>query len=635
MADSSFDSSSDANDIVNFGLSLPVASTIPADKSYESFLLSYTSSNGPNTKSKRESIIELDDDSSVSTGIQTDHRKQGGKLPLPKLKDDRKYSVQSNSSDDETMLSFPITKRHPSDGTDDLISRHRPAYQTKLDDVALEEECTYNLPSSPLSSSDDENFRSNSSDIYKAKTAPDKVHTFSYADAASDDDDDDSLAAIKSKLSVAAHGKPYTSLSQSSSAVIKNNNKSTASKAASSSSVSNRLACADRTNVLVPEKQLRQQKMKEERLRLRAEKEAAKLERERQRNDKKIAILAEKESKKRYREVCQQTSGKLAKKEIAVLLQKDLLVAYTVVGDLEKMGYYVQEYPSALQCNAVQWIRKNALQGGAQLAVQNLHGSQSGYQHLPVLTIVVDNAPAFLKLLERSADDDEDDYPALEEWLKGIEYGWRAAWKVTDSSGGNHTVQPQQQRPRLILLLVRIPEGLDKLWVQYRKDGSGRTGTSAQPPPTAEELHDAITWILIQFQIECVHCKSINDVSANLCKITRLLADSPYRQAVTEFACIKKIKGNMDDATPQDRATDCWIRQLQQIPNISHARALHLASYYPTALSLWTAYQNNVLTTDEKRSLVANCFDATKSFTKLSNQLYTIMTSQDPNEMLN
>jgi hypothetical protein len=217
------------------------------------------------------------------------------------------------------------------------------------------------------------------------------------------------------------------------------------------------------------------------------------------------------------------------------------------------------------------------------------------------------------------------------------------------------TVSSTPTRPRLILLLVKITEALDKMWIQYRKalsanddhnskkhrsaTNTNTNNTIMHPPPTAEELHDAITWILIQFQIECVHCKSNEDVSVQLCKVTRLLAESPYRKPITEFACIKKIKSILvldedDPATALERAKDCWMRQLQQIPHLSQPRAQHFLQYYPTPLSLWMAYQNPSLSVLQKRSLVAHCFHATQSHMKLSEKLYTLMTSTDPNEMI-
>jgi hypothetical protein len=557
----------------------------------------------------------------------------------------QKGSVIELDDDDSSLLSSSASSSKKIHGFSDKTSKdagiHSMDCRSTNDEASMMSSCLKQTYTADWSSSDDEKVSILSVSKCKPKSVP--SHTLTFGSSDTDSDDDDSLADIKSKLAASASCKLYTSLSQSSHMSTKYSCKSATQKTAPSHL--RRPVGKDRINV-AGEKQVLRQRKNEERLRLKAEKESAKhnakLERERQREEKKNAQLEEKQSKKRDREACQQASGKLAKKEIAVLLQKELFASFscTVVDDLEKMSYFVQDYPSALQCNAVQWIRHDALHGGAVLAVQQLQGPAQNreFQHFPVLTIVVDDAPAFIKLLERSADEDEeDDYPALEEWLKGIEYGWKAAWKTPAAS--THVLnQASSQQPRIILLLVRITEGLDKIWLQYHKDVSNGRASAQSAPPTAEVLHDAITWILIQFQIECVHCKSADDVSTHLCKITRLLAESPYRQPVTEFSCIKKIKGNAgngtDEETFMDRATDCWIRQLQQIPRISQARAMHFSSFYPTAMSLWMAYQDNSLSIQQKRSLVADCFHPKNSYLKLSEQLYTVMTSQDPNQMV-
>lgn len=141
--------------------------------------------------------------------------------------------------------------------------------------------------------------------------------------------------------------------------------------------------------------------------------------------------------------------------------------------------------------------------------------------------------------------------------------------------------------------------------------------------------------LVLQFQVECVHCKSAEDVSNNIRKITRLLAEKPYVKQVTELECVKKIKPECSDMDPAyDRAADCWLRQLQQVPRVSRLMAMNLTCNYPTGLSLWKAYQDEKLTEAEKRNLVAGMFSENKSHSKLSSQLYTIMTSQDPNEIL-
>jgi hypothetical protein len=383
----------------------------------------------------------------------------------------------------------------------------------------------------------------------------------------------------------------------------------------------------------------------QERQRLRQEKEDRKAAAELRKEQAREAKIVEKRAKEQHRVECAQASGKLAKDEIAVLLQHDHFPPekYTVLADLQAK-YMVQEHPSALQCNAVQWIRADSAAGGAAAAVEHLHSSGSkettgrecpaGYHHFPVVAIVVSDAAAFLKLLERpgrsdgssGGDFDDDDYPALEQWIKGVECGWRAAWSKPSING-----RTGEAKPRIVLLLDRVLEALDKLWIQHRKAAS----RNAKVPPTAEDLHDAITWILIQFQVECVHCTCADDISIHLQKITRLLADTPYRRVVTELECVQKLRPECFETDPPSvHAKDCWMRQLQQLPLLSRRMAEHLVHYYPNAQSLHQAYTNPRLSMDEKLMLTANLMAPRKSHAKLSSQLYTVLTSNDPNELL-
>jgi hypothetical protein len=370
------------------------------------------------------------------------------------------------------------------------------------------------------------------------------------------------------------------------------------------------------------ERQERLEAKQRERQRNRAAKEHEKLQRQEERKAKLAAAEEEKESRKRRRENAANAGGKHAKDEIAVLMERDLFRnqnGIALVHALQKAGFRVLEYPSALGCNAVQFIRKDYSEGGAEIAIEMLLArNQNGYAHLPIVVIVFDVPNDFIRLLERSDHEDDDDYPNLIEWLRGVEAGWRAAWKLAAN-----------QRPRIILVLEKVLESIDKRWIEYRKRGHGDT----QAPPTAEELHDAVTWMLIEFQVECVHCASSDDVSNDLRKMTRLLAEEPYQRQVTDLDCIRKLKPQCSDMdSPDARSTDCWRRQLQQVPSVSFKVASSLVEFYPTARSLWTAYQNDTLSESEKRLLLADCCGTGRRHAKLSDQIYRILTSLDPDD---
>jgi hypothetical protein len=440
---------------------------------------------------------------------------------------------------------------------------------------------------------------------------------------------DNSLKAITNKYATTKRKPP--SLSQQSQTTLGGDIKTAKNTKGAEKS--------ERAKIKEAEKIQKQQ----ERQRLRQEKEDRKAAAALRKEQAREAKIVEKRAKEQHRVECAQASGKLAKDEIAVLLQHDKFPPekYTVLADLQAK-YMVQEHPSALQCNAVQWIRADSASGGAAAAVEHLHASgaregtecPAGYHHFPVLAVVVSDAAAFLKLLERpgrtdgssGGDFDDDDYPALEQWIKGVECGWRAAWSKPSTNG-----RTGESKPRIVLLLDRVLEALDKLWIQHRKAAS----RNAKVPPTAEDLHDAIIWILIQFQVECVHCTCADDISIHLQKITRLLADTPYRRVVTELECVQKLRPECFETDPPSvHAKDCWMRQLQQMPRLSRPMAEQLVHYFPNAQSLYQEYTNPRLSMDEKLMLTANLMAPRKSHAKMSSQLYTVLTSNDPNELL-
>lgn len=135
--------------------------------------------------------------------------------------------------------------------------------------------------------------------------------------------------------------------------------------------------------------------------------------------------------------------------------------------------------------------------------------------------------------------------------------------------------------------------------------------------------------------MECIHCSSVEEISTDVKKLTRILAEEPYRRPVTDLECVKKIKSQcLEVDAAEDRARDAWIRQLQQIPNVSAKVATSLAEYFPTARSLWIEYQDEEKSEHDKRMILATCCGTGRKNAKLSNNIYRIMTSQDPSEML-
>lgn len=359
-------------------------------------------------------------------------------------------------------------------------------------------------------------------------------------------------------------------------------------------------------------------------------KQAAREQRQRERLAKQEAQQAAKRQRLMDKEKNFQARGRFANQEIVVLAEPDILDTYKVQDTLTEAGFaHVRPYPSGLSCQVLQFIRQDYLQGGAEKALQDLlkngpprSGQAVAYEHIGVVAVVVP-AETLVDLIQDEASPrnavDDDDYPKLEQWLFGLVTGWRAAWhKTTDD------------RPRIILLLYKITESLDRLWVQYRTGGrSGRT------PPTTEQFHDAVLWMLIQFQVESIHCHSPEDLSHEILKMTRFLAEAPYAKQATELQTFAKLPAHVNDMAPDfDRAQDTWIRQLQQIPRLSADMARNVSMHYPTALSLWKVYQDETMTEDEKRFLLTDLFGTKSAQSKLSNHVYLALTSDDPQEIL-
>ena len=151
--------------------------------------------------------------------------------------------------------------------------------------------------------------------------------------------------------------------------------------------------------------------------------------------------------------------------------------------------------------------------------------------------------------------------------------------------------------------------------------------------PTDYELNDAIQWLLIQFQVEVIHCSSVESISLNLHKMTRGICEAPYKNHVTELECIKKLKSNNTGERPIDIAQDAWFRQLQQIPQISEGIALNAVRAYPTLYSLWQTY-NHGADHSTNADLMAPHLADNRSLSKLSNRIYRILKSDNPREKL-
>lgn len=390
-----------------------------------------------------------------------------------------------------------------------------------------------------------------------------------------------------------------------------------------------------------PKKQMKrareEQKEKEKKDRLRKRKVV--------KEKKEVKKQKEKITKKRQNEEYNQATGKYSHEEIAVLLDTELYTddPYGLKSSLSE-DFFVYRFPSRLPtpAKAIQFIRKDKLLGGARSAVLCLEGDRTrgksnsddncGYEHIQYLVVLFE-PDNFIPLLRRDAHEEEDDYPALESWLDALRVQWQRVWSSTFVE------------PKIIFLLYNLPDALDKKWLEYRRHNRNASRNEA-PLPTVKELQDAMQWLLVQFQVECILCPTTEFLQSTVHKMARGLCDKPYTNQVTELECVKKIKqGCVGSDDPLEKAKDVWLRQLQQIPGLSETKAYHIAEHFPTCQSLWQAYQwehHRQQHEDSNHNADAACsflledkFSAdNRRYKKLSDSVYRVLTSNDPNEMI-
>jgi len=354
-----------------------------------------------------------------------------------------------------------------------------------------------------------------------------------------------------------------------------------------------------------------------------AEEQAAKEERKRLQKEKKAKAEAEKEERKRRRETAACNSGRRANEELAVLMSADLYLhpVMKIKEALTEAGYKPFRHANSISLGShtMQFVRRTISKGGATAAFDAVRAYRKAeYDHVYVVCIIFDTPHNFLDLLVRDGKQDDDDYPKLKEWIEKTVFTWQRLWRLKPPD-----------RPRLFVLLNGVEDALEKLWVNLNKRKK-----DASTPPTMEELHDALTWVLIQYQVECLRCSNKEEIIKTAKKMTRMVAEEPYAKEISELDGVKKLKSQVSDfADDQEKAEDCWKRQLQQVPGVSLTIASSIVKYYPTMRSLLNEYQSDKYTEDEKRGLLVNCCGNTRK-NKISDHIYRILTSEDENELL-
>jgi hypothetical protein len=330
----------------------------------------------------------------------------------------------------------------------------------------------------------------------------------------------------------------------------------------------------------------------------------------------------EKISKASKKDNAKQRSGKFAKDEIAVIVEPSLKESvYVPLQELEHTYGYKGVEHNGLDHGTVVFIRRDALKGGAESAVTAMKsGRISGFEFLNKLIVIFADPNKFLELLEKH-DDETDNYLKLEEYISELRRSWNSSWKELN-----------QPTPKITLLLPSVKKALNKLW----HSSSTHLHTSVPNlPPRDFELEDAAMWCSIQFSVDIIPLSGDEQLTDFLQKMTRTISETPYRDQVTELECIKKIRSDLPaTARPHEKARDTWERMLLQVPQLSLQRARNVTQVYPTMMSLWNDYQNLEASDVQKEAAIADCLGGKSQQMKISQSLFRILTSSDPNELI-
>ena len=308
--------------------------------------------------------------------------------------------------------------------------------------------------------------------------------------------------------------------------------------------------------------------------------------------------------------------------------------------------------PVGRGAGCIRWIRRDHLAGGSA-GTASAPSNDDNVQRTDMVAVVFHNPKAFLKLLERdAAAEARDDYPELRMWLRNVRSSlasrWETRWKSDPNTGGgtrrngrgttsatstagasNNTGDgTRQSATRIVLVLHKVQEELQRQWNQ----GGRRRRSFA--PTSEEELNDATVWLLIEQHVECTLTSTDEETAEYLVNLTRALSEAPYYDDVTELHCVAKLKGDSAATTAEEKAKCAWMRQVQQLPGLSEAKARKLVEHYPTLMSLLDEYEDPTLTNDEKKCLLEDCLVEGRKARKLSESMYRLMTSNDPNELI-
>mmetsp|Transcript_4858 Transcript_4858/g.9775 ORF Transcript_4858/g.9775 Transcript_4858/m.9775 type:complete len:415 (+) Transcript_4858:239-1483(+) len=294
-----------------------------------------------------------------------------------------------------------------------------------------------------------------------------------------------------------------------------------------------------------------------------------------------------------------EANGHFKEKEICVVIENkfcDSGMGQTITSSLQAANTMYSPDPSSKIEGSMRWFRRPHSLGGASSVLTEEENVDSGF-----VAVVFEDPKRFLKLLKRT-DLTKDDYPRLREWVVQVRENFSDV-------------------KRLFIVVVDVMGEIDTVWnnsPQRRNSGL---------PPSVDDLEEAIIWMLMEEQIECVPARSQAEACEYLMDMTKSLTKQPYEVEPSELQCMNKAK--KDD---KNDAKSYFRRMLVQLPQVTAIKVDKLMEQYPTLTHLVNAYAE--CEDDESRAgLLQDKFGGGQVEGVLSERIWKFICSRNGDDM--
>jgi hypothetical protein len=155
---------------------------------------------------------------------------------------------------------------------------------------------------------------------------------------------------------------------------------------------------------------------------------------------------------------------------------------------------------------------------------------------------------------------------------------------------------------------------------------------------TMIDAENASIQLYIATNVEITFCNSATEVGEFVERLSREVAERPYKMLPEALACVTKeslsssAKDELGISDKKDPTYILWA-MLQSLPGLAAKKATAVVKSYPTIKSLVDAYENPDLTLSQKEKLLESILGtAVGKSTILSKQVYIWITSMRPEE---